>query len=278
MGINKLVLYFFIMQPLLVASKIDPAGYGMADYLIERYAFHRIDNDLEVYSNSTVDLLLVEQEALTLDWLDSKFSPEYYVFLSKHRSESGIPTLTCHTTGNFSDSNEMGGKPKELAYAYPSLQKHYMRTLWKERARIPDYQLAIEATHHGPTSLAKPALFIEIGSSEKQWGDKNAVAVVCDTIINTIKNLMKYSKIGIGLGGTHYPSKFTQLLIDSDFAIASVASKHSLPYVDRPMLKQMISKSIEDVRYVFMDWKGLGKEKDRLNDIVNDLGLEVMKL
>ncbi|MFY3741343.1 MAG: D-aminoacyl-tRNA deacylase [Candidatus Nitrosomirales archaeon] len=266
------------MPPLLVASKIDPAGYGMANCLIETHSLHRTNHEFEVYTNSTIDLLLVDQEALTLDWLDDRFSPEYYVFLSRHRSESGIPTLTCHTTGNFSDVNEMGGRPKELAYTYPSLQKHYMQTLWNQRAGIPDYQLVIEATHHGPTALGKPALFVEIGSSEKQWVDKNAISVVCDAIIKTINGLKKYSKIGIGLGGTHYPSKFNELLVDSDFAVASVASKHSLPYVDRSMLDQMISKSIEDVKYVFMDWKGLGKEKDRLNYIVKELGLEVVKL
>jgi len=266
------------MLPLLVASRIDPAGYGMTNYLIERHGFRRIDHELEAYSNRIADLLVVEQDALRLDWLDVKFSPEYYVFLSRHRSESQIPTLTCHTTGNFSDSNEMGGKPRELAYAYPSLQKHYMQTLWNERTRVPDYQLVIEATHHGPTSLTKPALFVEIGSSEKQWHDKNAIATVCDTVINTIKSLKKYENVGIGLGGTHYPSKFTEMLISSDFALGSVASKHSLQYVNRSMLEQMISKSIERVRYVFMDWKGLGREKDRLNELVNDVGLEVMKL
>ncbi len=266
------------MLPLLVASKIDPAGFGMAKYLMEIHSLRRIDHSLEVYSNGIVDLLVVEQEALTLDWLDSKFSPEYYVFLSRHRSESGIPTLTCHTTGNFSDSNETGGKPRELAYTYPSLQKCYMQTLSKERTRIPDYQIVIEATHHGPTSLAKPALFVEIGSGKEQWRDRNAIATVCDAVMNTVNNLKKYSKVGVGLGGTHYPSKFTELLNYSDFAIGSVASKHSLPYVNKSMLDQMVSKSIENVRYIFIDWKGLGKEKNRLNELVNDLGLEVMKL
>ena len=266
------------MPPLLVASKIDPAGYGMANFLMERHSLRRIDHELEVYSNSIIDLVLVDQEALTLDWLDDRFSPAYYVFLSRHRSESGIPTLTCHTTGNFSDGNEMGGRPNELAYTYPSLQKHYMQTLWSQRSSIPDYQPVIEATHHGPTALKKPTLFVEIGSTEKQWTDKNAISVVCDAVIRTINSLKKYSKVGIGLGGTHYPSKFNELLIESDFAIASVASKHSLPYVDRSMLDQMIRKSIEDVKYIFMDWKGLGKEKDKLNQVVNDLGLEVIKL
>jgi len=266
------------MLPLLVASKLDPAGQNMADYLVSQYGFKLMENDLQVYANEVANLLIADQEALTLDWLDGKFSPEYYLFLSRHRSESGTPTLTCHTTGNFSDSNEMGGKPRELAYAYPSLQKHYMKVLWNDRSRIPDYQLVIEATHHGPTSLAKPTLFVEIGSTEKQWKDQNAVSAVCDAVMKTIRDLKKYSNIGIGLGGTHYPSKFTELLINSDFALASVASKHSLPYVDRSMLGQMVSKSVEDVKYVLLDWKGLGKEKDRLSEMVSDLGLEVVKV
>lgn len=252
----------------------------MASYLVESHCLERQDNALEVYSNRVLDLLLVErEEALALEWLDGKFSPEYYVFLSRHRSESGLPTLTCHTTGNFSSSNEMGGRPNELAYAYPSLQKHYMLTLWREREKVPGYQLVIEATHHGPTSLARPALFVEIGSGEEQWRDRNAIGAVCEAVISTIKSLKRYAKVGIALGGTHYPVKFTKLLINSEYAVASVASKHMLPFVNREMLQQMVSKSIEDVRYVFLDWKGLGKEKERLSNLVKELeAVEVVKL
>lgn len=264
------------MLPLLVASKLDPAGSNMASYMIENHGFKEKEND--TYGNDIATLFISEEEALRMEWLDNRFSPSYYVFLSRHRSESGRPTITCHTTGNFSDSNEMGGRPKELAYVYPSLQKHYMKTVSTEMSEIPDYQLVIEATHHGPTSLKKPILFVEIGSTKKQWDDQKAVSVVCDALVNTIKNIKTYSNVGIGLGGTHYPSKFTDLLIDSDYSLASVASKHSLPSVDKNMMEQMINKSIEDVKYVFMDWKGLGKEKDRLNSIVNDLNLEVAKL
>lgn len=264
------------MLPLLVASELDPAGYNMARYMIDTHGFRQQGNG--TYANEIAMLFISNEEALMMEWLDDMFSPSYYVFLSRHRSESGIPTLTCHTTGNFSDSNEMGGRPKELAYAYPSLQKHYMRTISGQMSRIPDYQLVIEATHHGPTSLAKPILFVEIGSTEKQWNDRNAVSVVCDALIDTVRTVRNYSSVGIGLGGTHYPSKFTDLLIGSNHALASVASKHSLPNVDRTMVEQMINKSVEDVKYAFMDWKGLGKEKDRLNSIVTDLGLEMVKL
>ncbi len=264
------------MLPLLVASKLDPASSNMTHYMIDKHGFKEHEND--TYANEIAMLFAAEEDALMMEWLDNRFSPSCYIFLSRHRSESGIPALTCHTTGNFSNSNEMGGKSKELAYVYPSLQKHYLKNLFREISRIPDYQLVIEATHHGPTSLAKPVLFIEIGSTEEQWNDQNAVSAVCDAVIDTIKNIKNYGSVGIGLGGTHYPSKFTDMLISSDYAFASVASKHSLSYVDKMMIEQMVNKSIEDVQYAFMDWKGLGEEKDRLNSIVTDLGLEVLKV
>jgi D-aminoacyl-tRNA deacylase len=44
------------------------------------------------------------------------------------------------------------------------------------------------------------------------------------------------------------------------------------------MIEQMIKKSVEEVKYALMDWKGLGKEKDRLNNIVIDMGLKVVKV
>ncbi len=250
----------------------------MASYLIDTHGFERARHELELYSEGAIDLLLAEQEVLTLDWLGERFSPEYYVFLSRHRSESEIPALTCHTTGNFSGSSEMGGRPRELAYTYPSLQKHYMRTLWEEKSKVPEYQMVIEATHHGPTALSRPILFVEIGSGEKQWRDKNAIAVVSEAVLKTVGTLKRYDSVGIGLGGTHYPSKFNELLIGSEHALAAVASKHSLPHVDRPMLEQMVKKSVEDVKYAFLDWKGLGKEKERLSNLIRELGLEVIKL
>jgi D-aminoacyl-tRNA deacylase len=244
--------------------------------MIEKHRFKEQENG--IYENESAMLFISKEEALRMEWLDTKFSSCYYVFLSRHRSETGIPTLTCHTTGNFSDSSEMGGRPRELGYSYPSLQKHYMRTVSSRMSRLPSYELVIEATHHGPTSLKKPVLFVEIGSTAMEWNDYNAVSFVCDAVVDTIKSMKSYGSIGIGLGGTHYPAKFTEMLIDSEHALASVASKHSLPHVDKSMIEQMVSKSVEKIRYAFMDWKGLGKDKNRLNSIVTELGLEVVRV
>jgi D-tyrosyl-tRNA(Tyr) deacylase len=44
------------------------------------------------------------------------------------------------------------------------------------------------------------------------------------------------------------------------------------------MLNQMIAKSIEKVRYIIVDWKGLGKEKNRIMTLVENTGLEVLRV
>ena len=44
------------------------------------------------------------------------------------------------------------------------------------------------------------------------------------------------------------------------------------------MLNQMIAKSIEKVRYIIVDWKGLGKEKNRIMRLVENTGLEVLRV
>jgi D-aminoacyl-tRNA deacylase len=80
------------------------------------------------------------------------------------------------------------------------------------------------------------------------------------------------------LGGTHYPIKFNKLLLNSEFCLAAIATKYDLRSIDEDMLRQMIFKSIEKVTHVIVDWKGLGKEKDRIMCLVADTGLEIVKV
>jgi D-aminoacyl-tRNA deacylase len=201
-----------------------------------------------------------------------------FVFLSKHKSDSKIPTLTCHCTGNFGH-NPYGGNSRELAVSFPSLQKEYLRALTRASERVPGYDIVIEATHHGPTSLRKPLLFVELGSSEKQWVDENAASVICEVLLNVIRNgPERCGKVGIGLGGTHYPGKFNRLLLDTEFGLAAVASKHSLESVDESMMHQMIAKSVEKVTNIVLDGKGLGSQKDRITRMAEKTGLEILNL
>jgi D-aminoacyl-tRNA deacylase len=188
--------------------------------------------------------------------------------------------LTCHFTGNF-DANRFGGNPRELGMCYPYLQKQYIKEISANRFLVPSYEIVIEATHHGPTSLKKPSLFIEIGSTEKQWADKNAASVVCDSLMYVLHKINANSRckdVGIALGGTHYPTKFNQLLLNSQFGLAAVAARHNLFSVYESMINQMISKSIEKVEYAIVDRKGLGKEKIRILELIEKKDLELLEL
>jgi D-aminoacyl-tRNA deacylase len=275
-------------QCVLVTSGHDLAGTTMSRYLIRNAEFVTVTKRRNTHSESyrslrhkNIQLHIFFGDLLTLENIDNLYPcADVFIFLSKHKSHSSIPTLTCHFTGNFSADNSYGGNPRQIAISYPSLQKAYLKAITAAaRKKVPEYEVIIEATHHGPTSLNKPVLFVELGSSEKQWADENAAAVICDTLLNILhKGFERCQKVGIALGGTHYPKKFNKLLLESKFGLAAVASKHNLEAIDDAMLKQMVEKSVEKVTHIVLDNKGLGREKDRILKIVEKTPLELYKI
>ena len=103
--------------------------------------------------------------------------------------------------------------------------------------------------------------------------------MICNTVLDLVRHGPdRCTKVGIGLGGTHYPSKFNRLLLESEFGLAAVASKHNLESIDEPMLSQMISKSIEKVTTIVLDGKGLGSHKDRIMKMAEKTSLEILNL
>jgi D-aminoacyl-tRNA deacylase len=269
----------------LIVSGRDLAGMTMTNYLLSNAEFasegkRDAGESYRSPRHSNVQLYISSGSLLTLENLDDLYPhADVFIFLSKHKSYSCIPTLTCHCTGNFAANNAYGGKPREIAISYPSLQKGYLKAITAARQKVPQYDIIIEATHHGPTSLNKPVLFVELGSSEKQWADNNAAAVICDTLLKMLHNGIECcDKVGIALGGTHYPTKFNKLLLESKFGLAAVASKHNLEAVDDEILSQMVEKSVEKVTHVILDSKGLGSQKDRIMKIAEKTHLELYQI
>ncbi len=265
----------------IVASSMDLASTTLANALIEGQGFGSTGVSLlgkPVYQKGSFLLAFFDGMIVFPPDLDEYFNPQAYIFLSRHSAESGIASLTAHTTGNFSEEAKFGGAVRELGRADPALLKNYLISLSKRKERLKGYEITMEATHHGPTSLQKPVLFVELGSSERFWGDAEAAEVVAEALVESLTQKTIWNKVAIGFGGTHYPEKFTRLEVDDEIALSFVAPKYALEYIDDTMIGQMLQRTTAPVLYAVLDWKGLGAHKDKIQGLASQFGLEVVRV
>jgi len=264
----------------IICTNNDIASRNMANILIDEHHFTPLNNQ-SYYSDDFPNSILyfTNENLLQMDNLDDTHpDTNCFIFLSQHRSASKIPTLTCHFTGNFNE-NMYGGRPKELGICFPWLQKQYLIEINRRRNQVPKYDIIIEATHHGPTSLKKPSLFVEIGSTLNEWNDPFVSKIVTEALLNVISMKPgKSEKAGIAFGGTHYPAKFNRMLLESEFGLGAIASKYDLINVEKNMFSQMINKSVEKIEYCIVDIKGLGKERQRILSLIQDHGLRIIEV
>ncbi len=256
---------------LLVAYQNDPAGYNMAKFITQE-----LQKDEDVYKGKYFDLAVIQSPTIFADWLEEKFDYDGYVFLSKHAAESGILALTCHNTGNFSDAN-FGGNRRQVSIPHPHLQKSYIQNLWNDQHKFPQFQITIEATHHGPTALGKPTMFIEIGTTEKEWNDVNLCNSVAQIIVNTMKKKQKSHPTAICFGGTHYSEKFTNELIHGAYSIGTVVPKYAFEQIDEELFSHVIERN-KDATVALLDWSGMGKNKQKILGMIEGTDLEAIKL
>ena len=242
----------------IIISKKDKAGMNIYENLKE----------LEIPSN--VKVYLREKESIDNEDIDEEIDAEYFIFATKHQSEAKVKTLCVHAPGNFL-KNEAGGKEKELNWSMGNFMKRALIKL-SELNTLEDFEIAFEATHHGPF-LKKPCMFIEIGSSEEEWGIKEAGKLIARVILDVVKNEEKF-KGCIVLGGGHYNQVGKKLMLNSDYAVGHVCPKYHLENLSEDMLKQMIERNDEKVELVILDWKGLGKEKERIKNLLEKLKIK----
>ena len=256
---------------LLVAFENDPAGHNMAKYLSQK-----MEKNGDVYHSKNFDLIEIDSPAISADWLDEKYDYDGFVFLSKHAAESGTLALTCHSTGNFNEA-KFGGNQKELAIPYPNLQKKYLQTLWDNRESFSDFEITIEATHHGPTHLKKPSIFVEVGTTEQQWNDESLCSSVAQLVFETLEKPIDSYPFAICFGGTHYSEKFTKELLFGKYALGTVMPKHALEFLNPVIFEHLITQN-NGAEVALLDWKSLGKYKQTLIDLLSTTKLEVIKI
>ena len=253
---------------LLVHSSLDTAGVNIAKNVLENYPFTQTKQTYQknpVYTaeinSKPVSFLILKEEAVNAQYLQEDYpNAKLVVFLSRHSSQSGKPTLSVHTPGNFGSAN-LGGLPKNLSVSPALAMQNALKALmhYKETLNL-NYEVSFECTHHGP-SLNVPTMFVELGSSPEQWSDLRAAEAVAHSAMSAVANFQaSASSAVLGIGGTHYNQKFTVMALVGEAAFGHMISKHAVHLVDSEMLSQCVEKTLEKVPLAVLDWKGIRSE------------------
>ena len=63
-------------------------------------------------------------------------------------------------------------------------------------------------------------------------------------------------------------------MLNSNLAVGHICAKYNLENLDENLIKQALEKIIPKPKFVLLDWKGLGKEKQRILDILDRNNIE----
>jgi len=135
--------------------------------------------------------------------------------------------------------------------------------------------VSYECTHHGP-SLNVPTMFTELGSSPKQWSDTKAAEVVAHAAIAAITNFHtpNSTTAALGIGGTHYNQRFTQMALADEAVFSHMIPKYAVQHVTAELLRHCMERTLEKVTHAILDWKGIkGADKPKLLAALQETGL-----
>lgn len=272
---------------LLVASIRDSASVNIMRQILKNYPFSISEEKFQgnsVYisqiGGKTVKLALFNEELVYAQNIIGFFpQTQLVIFISKHSSASGKPTLSVHTPGNLGAA-ELGGISRKVSISPANAMKVALKTMNKlvEEERI-NYEVSYECTHHGP-SLDVPAMFAELGSSPKNWGDQKAAEIVAHAVMESVQNFeVNKCDAALGIGGPHYNEKFTKIALKDEASFSHIIPKYAIPIIDDEILRQCVERTLGKVELAFLDWKGMKSEdRQKIIKIVDGIGLNIRKV
>ena len=272
---------------LLVASNKDVASLNIKEQILNNYTFRKMAKTFQQnptyaanISGKKVTLVTLKDESVKAQTLPDKFpNAKLIVFISRHSSQSGKPTLSVHAPGNFGEA-ELGGLARKLSVSPASAMQNALKALlhYKEKLCL-DYEVSFECTHHGP-SLKVPSMFVELGSSPPQWSDSKAAQAVARSAMYAIANFKAPTNSAVlGIGGPHYNQRFTLMALVGEAIFGHMIPKYAVHLVDSEMLSQCVEKTFEKVPIAILDWKGIKSEdKPNLLSALETAGLPFKKV
>ncbi|GMH01815.1 hypothetical protein Nepgr_003654 [Nepenthes gracilis] len=244
------------MVTLVVATTTDPASIGPASALLAMPGWHPGPSiqGIRSFANEGVrllqhDLSIVEEDNLDNRWEETTNEVvDNIIFLSKHTAVSNRPALTIHPIGvphlQEGDVPPQGGRPGWAAPPDPRMGPwiRLLRKIAESQNLIPEFEITMEATHHGPVT-SKPTMFVEIGSTQEYWKREDAAHVVAlliweglglgqGTAVGNWSRDSDKKKVLLGIGGGHYVPRHMDIILKDDIWVGHLLSGYSLPMDD----------------------------------------------
>ncbi|MGQ0535015.1 MAG: D-aminoacyl-tRNA deacylase [Methanobacteriota archaeon] len=249
----------------IVVSREDPASVTIGDALSRLSDWrktHRFEGRPVAESGPFVRFDVAGLH-LHEDDLDRRLAketglrPDTFVFASKHKAESGTPTLTVHPIGNFRDA-AFGGQPGRIVPCDARLQSALLLGLVGAGRRL-GFEATFEATHHGPF-LSTPSCFLEVGSTENEWRRVDAAEAVAEVLLRNeergtgdeegdalrrpsslVPDTPSPVPVVFGIGGGHYAPRHADLVRNGKAAVG-----HLLPsyHLQTPLAPEVIREAV----------------------------------
>jgi D-aminoacyl-tRNA deacylase len=232
----------------IIISRADSASVHIGEQLLDIEDWEHATDDScadggTVYRAPGFELREFDALHLELDRVADAFSdPDVVVFASRHAGETG-PLLTAHHTGNFGAA-EFGGRAGELAETCPNALSRVFDALTEHAP--PEYDVGIECTHHGPTDVGAPSMFVELGSSESEWEDSEGARAVARAILDLREVTPERDRQLVGFGGGHYAPRFERVVRETDWTVGHIGAEWVLAEmgdVKEDVLQQAFERS-----------------------------------
>ena len=265
------------MTVLIIASNKDPASINIKNCLLKQSQWENINTFYEnkVYKNiknQNLIIITINDRKILHDNIDTEvqqnlgLKPKLAIFISRHTSKTGNPTLTLHPIGNYGKAL-FGGRDKKLIQSSPIIMTELLRIL-KRNANEKNlyHNVCFEVTHHGP-NISIPSLFIEVGSNPDEWKKISPANAVAKSILELfelsyIENRSTDIPVLIGLGGGHYAPRFTDIALERKVAFGHMIPTYQINsgVIDELMIEEVI-KNMRNLSGVYIHRKALKKSQ-----------------
>tara|TARA_B100000676_G_C18081855_1_gene851852 strand:+ start:1453 stop:2379 length:927 start_codon:yes stop_codon:yes gene_type:complete len=301
---------------LILASREDSASMNLLSAVMSfdgwGEAKEMVHGQVIEHSSGVAQLLLIDELHIWADGIDirhegiTNFRVDEVLVLSRHVSASGTPALTLHAIGvpgefphgKRARSGGITGTAVPPSPRFGGLFRK-MREIAIDHKLDDDYDITLEATHHGPL-LERPTLYIEIGSTKEHWEDPRAARVWAEAISDSLglsgncsDSWRSSGRVMVGLGGGHYAPRHKAVISENDVWLGHILANYAIIFEEQgsglipqgPWIHS-VTTAVESTRIAFpggdvfahLDRKSFKSwQRQALESLLSDLGVPVLR-